>query len=81
MRCYKIVKGKSSAGMLVRLVVNFQVSGPVEMELVEDFGPTRTWATELQGSILSFLAGAYQVVSTLMLKLRLNSALAVFCGC
>lgn len=72
MRCYEIVKGKSSAGMLVRLVVIFQVTGPVQMELLEDLGPPRTWVTELQRSILSLLAGAYQVVSTLMFKLRLN---------
>lgn len=51
--------------MLVRLVVSFQVTGTVQMELVEDSGLSRTWATELQGSILSLLAGAYQVVSAL----------------
>lgn len=36
MRCYKIVKRKSSAEMSVGLDVNFYVTGPVQMELVED---------------------------------------------
>ena len=56
---YKIVKGKSTAGTLARLVVNHQVTGPVSMEFVEDLGPFRIWATELQGPILSLLTGAY----------------------
>lgn len=61
MRRYKIVEGKSSARVLVRIVVNFQVTGPVQMESVEDLGLPRSWVTELQGSILSLLVGAYQV--------------------
>lgn len=81
MRWYKIAKGKNSAGMLVRLVANFQATGPVPMELVEDLRSPRTWGTELQGAILSLLAGAYQVVHTLIFKLRLNSTLALFCVC
>lgn len=40
---YKIVKGKSTARTLARLVVSHQVTGPVSMELVKDLGPSRIW--------------------------------------
>lgn len=81
MGCYKIVKGKSTAGMLTRLVVNHQVTGPVSMELVKDLGSPRISARELQGPILSLLTGACQGSEHTNAYLMAHYILAVFCGC
>lgn len=58
----KTAKGKSSTGMLARLVVNHSVTGPVPVEFMEDLWlcSPKIWATELHGWILFLLTGAYQ---------------------